>query len=510
MMFLVEYLQWLLGLVIGLLIYLNIFRPKEKLLKNASIGFFHPFCNACGGGERVLWIAIQAINQRWFAEERGFLRLVVYTGDKDASPKSILARVKERFGIDLLDILCENEVDVEKNRTQKKAALSFIYLDRRPYVLASRYPHFTLLGQSLGSIFLGYEALSKFTPNVFVDTAGYAFTLPLAKYFFNVQHVGAYVHYPTISTDMLQRVFERRPTYNNAGIIAQSRVMSTIKWIYYMGFAFLYSMSGFASDFVMVNSTWTYNHVKWLWGGMGLGLYLERIRIVFPPCDIGVGDRTNVQKKTNLFVSVGQFRPEKDHELQVRSMKELVDRLELNTKSDSSRKRTKSPHKVKRKSKSAIPMLYMIGSCRDAGDEKRVADLRSLISKLELNPYIELKVNAKYADLQKWLAEAAGGLHTMWNEHFGIGVVEMLAFGAIPIAHNSGGPLSDIVKADETVGFLASNPEEYAIAMERILRVEKNSKLKTMRKLGYKRAENFSDKAFTMTFTNCLWEALDL
>jgi len=29
------------------------------------IGFFHPYCNAGGGGERVLWIAVQALQRRW-------------------------------------------------------------------------------------------------------------------------------------------------------------------------------------------------------------------------------------------------------------------------------------------------------------------------------------------------------------------------------------------------------------------------------------------------------------
>ena len=28
------------------------------------IGFFHPYCNAGGGGERVLWTAIRALQNR--------------------------------------------------------------------------------------------------------------------------------------------------------------------------------------------------------------------------------------------------------------------------------------------------------------------------------------------------------------------------------------------------------------------------------------------------------------
>jgi glycosyltransferase involved in cell wall biosynthesis len=43
------------------------------------------------------------------------------------------------------------------------------------------------------------------------------------------------------------------------------------------------------------------------------------------------------------------------------------------------------------------------------------------------------------------MGRAKVGLHTMWNEHFGIGVVEYMAAGLIPVAHKSGGPLMDIV-----------------------------------------------------------------
>lgn len=52
-----------------LLIALRIFLVnKKKQLHKASgdkkllhVGFFHPYCNAGGGGERVLWCAIRAL-----------------------------------------------------------------------------------------------------------------------------------------------------------------------------------------------------------------------------------------------------------------------------------------------------------------------------------------------------------------------------------------------------------------------------------------------------------------
>ena len=48
------------------------------------------------------------------------------------------------------------------------------------------------------------EALAAHRPEVFFDTVGYAFGYPLAR--LAGAKVAAYVHYPTISTDMIARV----------------------------------------------------------------------------------------------------------------------------------------------------------------------------------------------------------------------------------------------------------------------------------------------------------------
>lgn len=53
------------------------------------VGFFHPFCNAGGGGERVLWAAIRATQSRWPEAV-----CVVYTGDHDVNKDQIIKRVQ--------------------------------------------------------------------------------------------------------------------------------------------------------------------------------------------------------------------------------------------------------------------------------------------------------------------------------------------------------------------------------------------------------------------------------
>lgn len=79
----------------------------------------------------------------------------MYTGDTDATPKQMLLKCRNNFNI---------QIDVDR--------LEFVFLNQRKWVEAERYPVMTLLGQSIGSIILGFEALLKFQPDIFLDTMG--------------------------------------------------------------------------------------------------------------------------------------------------------------------------------------------------------------------------------------------------------------------------------------------------------------------------------------------------
>lgn len=74
------------------------------------------------------------------------VHIVVYTGDLDADPEQILNKTEKVFNF----------------KTQHR--IEFVYLHRRKWVEATMYPYFTLLGQSLGSVWLGIEALNNFVP----------------------------------------------------------------------------------------------------------------------------------------------------------------------------------------------------------------------------------------------------------------------------------------------------------------------------------------------------------
>src|SRR5580700_9638537 len=145
--------------------------------------------------------------------------------------------------------------------------VTFLYLTTRHLVLSSTWPHFTLLGQSVGSIFLAYDALSLLVPDIFVDTMGYAFALWFCKLLFPNVPTGAYVHYPTISTDMLGSLDANIPI-GTQGVNSGKGVgkKGAAKRFYWELFARLYSRVGASINVVMTNSSWTQSHIQSLWG----------------------------------------------------------------------------------------------------------------------------------------------------------------------------------------------------------------------------------------------------
>lgn len=93
----------------------------------------------------------------------------------------------------------------------------------------------------------------------------------------------------------------------------------------------------------------------------------------------------------------------------------------------------------------------------------------------------------------------------MWNEHFGIGIVEMMAAGLIVVAHRSGGPQSDIVvryNGNDT-GFLAHTVDEYAESIYEAL-IMPQSKAIELRKNAQASAGRFSDEVFSVSFKEAI------
>ncbi|KAL5734366.1 hypothetical protein ACOSP7_032227 [Xanthoceras sorbifolium] len=424
---------------------------KARRNRKRAVGFFHPYTNDGGGGERVLWCAVKAIQ-----EESPDLYCVVYTGDHDASPESLTARAIDRFGVKLL-------------RPPK-----VVHLCRRKWIEESTYPRFTMFGQSFGSVYLSWEALCKFTPLYYCDTSGYAFTYPLARLFGCL--VVCYAHYPTISLDMISRVRGRSSMYNNDALIARSIWLSHGKIIYYTFFSWMYGFVGSCAHLAMVNSSWTQSHIEKLWR------IPDRIKRVYPPCDTSGLQALPLERPTErpAIISVAQFRPEKAHPLQLEAFSVALKKLDQDL---------------------PRPKLQFVGSCRNKSDEERLQNLKDKAVELEVDGDVEFHKNVMYRDLVKLLGGAVAGIHSMTDEHFGISVVEYMAAGAIPIAHNSAGPKMDIVLEEDgqQTGFLAQNAEEYADAILKIIRMPVTERLK-MAAAARRRAGRYSEQRFYEDF----------
>lgn len=293
-------------------------------------------------------------------------------------------------------------------------------------MVASSYPRFTLLLQSLGSIVVAHEALTRLAPDIFIDTMGYSFSTLYCKHFFPHIAIGSYVHYPFIGTHMVESLTTNSGQGVNAGMGKGWRGFG--KKLYWYCLLQLYKFTGIAIDVVMTNSSWTQNHMQRIWGGIR-----ERksaAMVLYPPCSVEeIIDKIPLEgnhatPREKLLLCIAQFRPEKNHELLIRAFQLML--------------HTKAPEVEGAR-------LVLIGSVRDSEDETLVYKLRLLANELKVDKQVDFRINSTWGEILDWLKTSWVGVNGMWCEHFGIGVVEYQAAGLIPVVNDSGGPKEDIV-----------------------------------------------------------------
>ena len=471
-------------------------RIKNYCLRNA-VGFFHPASGGGGGGERVLWVAIKALQDADIA--KGIQRkYVLYT---KSYPASLEAKQKPSVSADLLGVKASAN-DIQLNLLERVKAQFGIEIPRPLDVKilsdsscamldGSKYPRLTLVLQTVvGGLLMFYEvALANNCCGTIVDTVGVPFLYPLLRIFCGTTIV-TYTHYPSISSDMIGRVESRESTYNNNSEVASSTAKTTLKLWYYYAFSCFYWMCGQFVTETMCNSSWTRNHIQVMWGTR------KKRHLVFPPCNVNqhlanneaytVGGKRKGARSDKLVVSVAQFRPEKDHSLQLRAFAKFL-------------AMPKSPKGVK---------LILAGGARNKDDLQRVDSLKAEAKKLGLieGVNVDFAVSIPYSRIVELLGEATVGLHTMTDEHFGIAVVEYLAAGAIPLAHNSAGPKMDIVTSEE-IGYVAKTEDEFAEKLG-ILFDASVEKRNAMRAAGVQKALQFTDEAFGEQFVAILYSVL--
>jgi alpha-1,2-mannosyltransferase len=512
--------------------------------KKVVYAFFHPHASGGGGGERVLWKMIQFLQSSSHrslrcgeGESEGFagigqsnpinnketqdgnrkdngdgddnVEIIVFTIDPPSTNEHDLRLDAERrFGVSIPRKVRLVSLEEYKDYLSPRPFLSLVMESWGTMKLARRALMAPILDEK------NEQQIDKDCEFVFCDTTGCAFTFAVVRWMCPpTTRILAYVHYPTISTDMM--MWEWQKTDSNASI--KRWIKTVMKLGYYYLFSVAYGLCGSLADLVMVNSTWTYDHIQSLWRfRSGFQRRQQPIQIVYPPCrvpsivDNETSDDHDAHPRENTIISIGQFRPEKNHKLQIQALSVLlkthpelrikqsdtiiVDTEPSATSTGSNNSNSNSPVK-----------LLLIGSCRNESDRARVDELRQLVEELGLQDHVSFNINPPYRELQASMVRASIGIHTMRQEHFGIGIVEMMASGLLTIAHDSGGPKSDIVLkvGRGGTGFLATTMEQYAEAMHKALTLDEKE-ARVMRQKSRRSATRFSDEAFDKTLERVL------
>uniref|UniRef100_A0A6G1SG94 GDP-Man:Man(3)GlcNAc(2)-PP-Dol alpha-1,2-mannosyltransferase n=1 Tax=Aceria tosichella TaxID=561515 RepID=A0A6G1SG94_9ACAR len=435
----------------------------RRARRKNTIGIFHLYCSSGGGGERVLWHLVKILLEKYPK-----YTIYIYT-QKELHQDSlqILLKARNLFKIDLL----------ADDRALER--LEFVPLSLSPWIEAKKYPFLTLLFQNLISVIVAFQAAYNIVPEVYFETIGFTFTLPVFK--LAGSRIATYIHYPTISSDMIHNVeTTTHASYNNRQVFVRFPLLRQLKLVYYKLLVFLYGYAGRSADTVMVNSSWTQKHIESLWSCKAV--------VVYPPCDVDSFKALPLERfeerlsskvgQSNLnIISIAQFRPEKNHQMQIEAFDMFMNRVKHSNDSQ----------------------LTLYGGCRGAEDQKLVEYLRDLINRLDLSSRVSLVVNASFEELLDGLHEADVAIHTMVNEHFGIVMLEFMAAGLITIAHNSGGPKADIID-DQKNGFLCDDINDFA---EKLALISKMSfqERQTIRKNAIEKSEKFSNARFESSIT---------
>jgi alpha-1,2-mannosyltransferase len=403
-------------------------RRNTHTLTSRSVGFVHPDAFGGGGGERVLWVALQAL-QESDIEKSIERRYVLYCSALPAKYETDAVKADVSCFKHPVQVVAEKQFGIRLRRRVEVVQLHRLSGSAQD---PKHYPRLTILLQSfVGGLLLGLDVCRLGPTEVLIDSVGIAFAYPIYKLIAG-SHVIAYVHYPTVSTDMMGRVEKGTHTYNNDARVAKSRLLTTVKLWYYRSFAILYGFVGRFADVAVTNSSWTNNHVEKIWS--------RKAPIVFPPVNVAVFASFPLENREPIIVSIGQFRPEKNHLMQVEAFAKAAPNLPPTAK------------------------LILVGGARNAEDQRRVDTIHQRIAELKMTDRILVEVSVPFTRITELLRTAAVGLHTMLDEHFGIVVVEYLAAGCVALAHNSGGVKADIVDPMEN-GILAATVDEFADGM---------------------------------------------
>lgn len=404
-------------------VFCIIFVGLQKLLSNkCEIGILHPQCGDFAGGEKVLWLVLQCMQKKKMGKK---IRIFC---NFHSEKEEFQTKIKEHFNVDI-DI-CD---------------LEFQRLHLGWLIHADNYNFARLFFQYIASCLTAIEICLTSNCCYIIDTSGMHFGTVIFR-LFKIPCI-VYIHYPLLNVST-------RP--------------STM--LYHFLLLQMYKLSLLSSSKIIVNSTWTYKKI------IKMCCFEKDIEIIYPPCNCLNSNQLIDEFDTDTIniVSLGQFRPEKNHYLQINVFSQLSDHF-----------------------KNKKMTFHVIGSTRNDNDEKLFEALSNLASNNTKNEnhQVIFHKNKKSESIELILSKCQYAIHTMKEEHFGIAIVEMMSRGLIIFCHASGGPREDIIKNEEN-GFLCDNCDEYVNKMKSLFDSDKYSKCR-IRTNAHLTSLKFSNHHFT-------------
>lgn len=385
---------------------------NKEMTEIKNVGIMHIPCHANGGGEKVLW----AVVNRLIEEKR--YNISIYS-DLIQDKAAMIEKVNKYFGYAI-----------------KPTDFNLVQLEDGWLTYSHHWKIFSRYLEGFAQTLVTIKALHQFMPDIYIETATLHFGAIGVKLMNHKVKVVTYVHYPYTDVSFVDGYWWRFKDFHKKW---PERIFNLFKYFYHSGLHFLYRLTAFAHDVVFTNSSWTQNHMSdRQWGQLP--------KVLFPPCSVTEFWADNFETKKEVAISIGQFRSEKRHDVQLDMMKF---------------------HKTKHPESKLE--LHIIGSGKFEESELIYNKLLKRIEKEKIKNVKILK-DLSFKDLQAEIKSASFGIHTMIDEHFGIAVVDMLAAGLVTIAHNSAGPKDDILgnKTDALRGFLANSDAEFNVTLNKV------------------------------------------
>ncbi|KAK2948198.1 putative Eukaryotic translation initiation factor 2 subunit 3 [Blattamonas nauphoetae] len=454
-----------------------------------------------GGGEKVFWHFLDLVAKQ--LEPQGKYEIVVFCApsDKFNDFETLLKHAQNVFAYQFSFL--------EKNKNIRLMPIKYLRT-----TFNSRSWPFTLLSMAYTAYMGGRKCAIEYPVHVVFETSGYPCAYSIMKRLTGCE-IFAYIHYPFAYS--LERQMVKHGGMHQTGLSGKLKI--TLRKMYYLLIQKLYRNGLECCSKKWVNSSWTqarHGEISSTEIRTNKQKLDEEFEVLFPPCDseeflnelsskwakkgvsvtIPTLEHANDVLKWNIpqdadqrqptIITVGQFRPEKDHPKQIEIIAKLYEM-----------------HPEIRKDPSKKVKLVMCGGVVRGGDDY-LNSLEQLIKEKKVEDVVEIRKNVRGDDLRQYLMSSMTAVHTMFEEHFGIVIVEMMASGAIPICNPSGGMYDDVFIRGRTdkksilPGFTAITAEEYAEAVYNVYSLYteqangKSDKYRQIQLACYKEALRFS------------------